>query len=119
MATATLEVLSSGPTVSRSRHLDLGELRERSGVSLEQIAERTKISMHFLRAIEQEDFGKLPGGIFSTSYLRQYAAAIGLDEAKLLAHYAELSGPDTVARTHTAPTPTLASSLLRWLTAKI
>jgi len=117
VATATLEVLSSGPTVSRSRRLDLRELREQSGVSLEQIAERTKISMHFLRAIEQEDFGKLPGGIFNTSYLRQYAAAIGLDEGMLLAHYAELSSPDTAAKNYT--TPTLAASLIRWLTAKI
>jgi len=118
VATATLEVLSSGPKVSRSRRLGLGELRERSGVSLEQIAERTKISMHFLRAIEQEDFGKLPGGIFSTSYLRQYAAAIGFDEGTLLAHYSELSSPETVVRTYT-PNPTLGASLIRWFTAKI
>jgi cytoskeletal protein RodZ len=119
VATATLEVLSSGPTASRSQRLGLRESRERSGVSLEQIAERTKISMQFLRAIEQEDFGRLPGGIFRTSYLRQYAAAIGLDEGQLLAQYAELSSPETVARTYTPPAPTLAASLLRWLTAKI
>jgi cytoskeletal protein RodZ len=69
------------------RRLDLARVRKRAGISLEDIAEATKISLRFLRAIEEEDFKKLPGGIFSTSYLRQYATAIGYDEAELLAHY--------------------------------
>ena len=118
MATATLEVLSVGPKVSRNRHLGLVEMRERIGVSLEQIAERTKISMHFLRAIEQEDFAKLPGGIFNTSYLRQYAAAIGYEESKLLSYYAERSSADSVARNHTSRS-TFVSGLLRWFTARV
>src|SRR5262244_260318 len=71
----------------RSCSLDLTQSRKRAGISLEQIAERTKISLRFLRAIEAEEFEKLPGGIFTTSYLRQYAAAIGYGESKLLAHY--------------------------------
>jgi len=52
-----------------------------------------KISMRFLRAIETEEFGKLPGGIFSTSYLRQYAAAIGYDEVELLMHFDRKMNP--------------------------
>jgi len=67
--------------------LNLALSREKAGLSLEAIAEGTKISLRFLRAIEEEEFGKLPGGIFSTSYLRQYAAAIGYDEGELLAYY--------------------------------
>ena len=66
---------------------DLRTLRLRAGVSLEAIAESTKISMLFLRAIEAEEFQKLPGGIFDTSYIRQYAAAIGCDPAPILALY--------------------------------
>lgn len=57
------------------------------GASLEEIAASTKISLRFLQAIEAEEFEKLPGGIFSTSYLRQYATAIGYDEGALLAQY--------------------------------
>lgn len=76
------------PTSSlRTCPLDLAKSRRAKGVSLEEIAERTKISLRFLRAIEAEEFEKLPGGIFATSYLRQYASAIGLAEADLLAHY--------------------------------
>jgi cytoskeletal protein RodZ len=70
-----------------ARTLDLSKLRRTKGISLEEIAERTKISLRFLHAIEAEEFEKLPGGIFNTSYLRQYAEAIGFDESMLLAHY--------------------------------
>src|SRR5579872_6478899 len=49
--------------------LDLARFRTRAGVSLKAIADRTKIGLRFLQAIEGEQFEKLPGGIFSTSYL--------------------------------------------------
>lgn len=78
------------------RRLDLARARKRAGISLEDIAEETKISLRFLRAIEEEEFKNLPGGIFSTSYLRQYATAIGYDEAELLAHYARKMNPPAV-----------------------
>src|SRR3982074_2086278 len=75
------------PCNACARPLDLSRFRNSAGISLEQIASGTKISLRFLRAIEAEEFDQLPGGIFNTSYLRQYAAAIGYDEADLLAHY--------------------------------
>src|SRR5713226_9035554 len=94
--------------------LSLPKFRQQSGVSLEQIADNTKISLRFLRAIEAEEFETLPGGIFSTSYLRQYAAAIGYDEADLLAHY-ELKM--NITPTPKAPQPDSGSRrfLDRWL----
>lgn len=73
--------------------LDLARSRKQEGISLEDIADQTKISLRFLQAIENEEFDKLPGGIFSTSYLRQYASAIGYDEAELLAHYNRKMNP--------------------------
>jgi cytoskeletal protein RodZ len=73
--------------------LDLARSRKQEGISLEDIADQTKISLRFLQAIENEEFDKLPGGIFSTSYLRQYASAIGYDEAELLAHYNHKMNP--------------------------
>ena len=76
-----------------ARSLDLARFRKNAGVTLEVIADTTKISLRFLRAIEDEEFDKLPGGIFSTSYLRQYAAATGYDEAELLAHYNQKIDP--------------------------
>ena len=67
--------------------LGLATIRRNRGISLEQIAESTKINIRSLRAIEGGHFSKLPGGIYNTSYIRQYAKAIDFDEAALLAFY--------------------------------
>src|SRR4051812_21066314 len=67
--------------------LRLEETRKRRGVSLEQISDNTKISTRFLRAIETEEFEKLPGGVFNTNYIRQYASAIRFPEEKLIGAY--------------------------------
>jgi len=67
--------------------LGLATIRSNRGISLKQIAESTKISIRSLEAIEQGDFRKLPGGIYNTNYIRQYARAIEYDECALLAFY--------------------------------
>ena len=56
-------------------------------ITLESIAEATKISVRLLEAIEKGDFKRLPGGIYDTNYIRQYARAIDFAEAELLAVY--------------------------------
>jgi cytoskeleton protein RodZ len=67
--------------------LGLATIRRNRGISLEQIAASTKISVRSLEAIERGDFRKLPGGIYNTSYIRQYARAIDYDESAILAVY--------------------------------
>jgi cytoskeletal protein RodZ len=67
--------------------LGLSTIRRNRGISLKQIAESTKISVRSLEAIELGDFRKLPGGIYTTSYIRQYAKAIDYDENAILAAY--------------------------------
>jgi cytoskeletal protein RodZ len=67
--------------------LGLATIRRNRGISLEQIAESTKISIRSLAAIEQGEFQKLPGGIYNTSYIRQYARAIDYDESAILSYY--------------------------------
>jgi len=61
--------------------------RRERGISLEQISRSTKIGVRSLQAIEEGDFRKLPGGIYNTSYIRQYARAIDVDEDELVAVY--------------------------------
>jgi cytoskeletal protein RodZ len=51
--------------------------------------------MRSLKAIECGEFKKLPGGIYNTSYIRQYAKAIDFDESELLAFYAAATGSAT------------------------
>jgi cytoskeletal protein RodZ len=67
--------------------LGLATIRRNRGVSLEQISASTKISVRSLEAIERGEFRKLPGGIYNTNYIRQYARAIDYDEATLLESY--------------------------------
>ena len=67
--------------------LGLATIRRNRGISLEQISESTKISVRALQAIECGEFKKLPGGIYNTSYIKQYARAIDFDESELLAYY--------------------------------
>jgi cytoskeleton protein RodZ len=67
--------------------------RQRKGITLESIAASTKLSVRQLDAIEVGDFKRLPGGIYNTNYIRQYAQAIGFDEANLLAYYNEVCNP--------------------------
>lgn len=96
--------------------LDLLRARKLAGISLDEIAAATKISLRFLQAIEAEEFEKLPGGIFSTSYLRQYAAAIGYDEAALLEHYKRKMHPQTAAHQMERRAQNGSRNLLdRWL----
>ncbi len=81
--------------------LGLATIRRNRGITLEQIAESTKINIRSLKAIEGGDFQKLPGGIYNTSYIRQYAKAIDFDEGELLAYYRVKTGVpngDGVAR---------------------
>ena len=67
--------------------LGLATIRRNRGITLEQISAATKIGVRLLDAIERGDFRKLPGGIYSTSYIRQYARAIDYDESLLIDYY--------------------------------
>jgi cytoskeleton protein RodZ len=57
----------------------LRQAREGRGLSLRQISASTKVSVAALEALERNDVSKLPGGIFSRSFVRSYAAEVGLD----------------------------------------
>jgi len=61
--------------------------REMRGVSLEEIAESTKVGTRSLRALEEEDFEKLPGGIFNKGFVRAYSRFLGLDEEQTVADF--------------------------------
>jgi cytoskeletal protein RodZ len=65
---------------------DLAGIRATKGISLEQIAGSTRITLRYLEAIERGEFQKLPPGIYATSYCRQYARAVECDES-MLAEY--------------------------------
>jgi len=63
--------------------------RELRGVPLDDIAQSTKISVRFLRALEEGRFEDLPGEVFIKGFIRSYGQAIGSNVDELLAAYHE------------------------------
>ncbi len=61
--------------------------RQRRQVTLESIAEGTKVPTRHLRALEQEDYGQLPGGVFNKGIVRSYCRHLGLDEQEWLQRF--------------------------------
>jgi cytoskeletal protein RodZ len=67
----------------------LRKQREQRGISLDAISNTTKISPRMLRAIEDEHFDQLPGGVFNKGFVRAYARQVGLDEEETVSDYLE------------------------------
>ena len=63
------------------------QARELRGLTIRDIANTTKISTAALNAIEQNDFARLPGGVFSRAYVRAFATEVGLDADELTREY--------------------------------
>jgi len=59
---------------------DLRMERLNRGIALEKITEVTKISPRHLRALEENEFRVLPGGILNKGIVRGYVSVLGLDE---------------------------------------
>lgn len=67
--------------------------REKRNLDLDQVSRQLKISTRFLEAIEQEEFARLPGGVFAKSFVRQYARMLGLDEEEAAAQVQRTLAP--------------------------
>jgi cytoskeleton protein RodZ len=70
----------------------LRQQREKQGVTLEEISLSTKIGTRMLRALEEEHFDQLPGGIFNKGFIRAYARCLGIDEDQAVADYLTATG---------------------------
>jgi transcriptional regulator with XRE-family HTH domain len=58
--------------------------RERRGISLDAIAEETKVGVSLLEGLERGDITRWPAGIFRRAFVRAYAEAVGLDSRRVL-----------------------------------
>jgi cytoskeletal protein RodZ len=61
--------------------------REERGIPLREICEQTRISVHYLEAIEANDYKRLPGGVFNRSFIKAYARCVGYDEGEAIEGY--------------------------------
>jgi cytoskeletal protein RodZ len=69
--------------------------REGRGMTLLQLATRTKIPMTILAAIEENDFDQVPSGIFIRGYIRAYAREVGLAPEPIVAQFLADTAPVT------------------------
>jgi cytoskeleton protein RodZ len=65
----------------------LREARMRQHLDIADVEARTKIRAKYLRALENEEFGMLPGPTFVKTFLRTYAEMLGLDPHVLVEEY--------------------------------
>jgi len=99
--------------------------REAAGLSLDQVAQQLKLAPRQVRALEEENFGVLPGRTFTRGFMRNYARLLNLDPDLLVAHLPDAahapsleSPPLHSTGTTMAELPTAhahAPSLGRWL----
>jgi len=66
--------------------------REAREVGLREIAERTKISLRYLEALEENRFALLPAPVFARGFLREYARYVGLNPDEVVNHFLAAQG---------------------------
>jgi cytoskeleton protein RodZ len=87
--------------------------RELRAVTLDEIAEATKIGTRSLKALEDEQFDILPGGIFNKGFVRAYAKYLGIDEDQAVADYTAALGEATGKFSSSVPDDTLVASIAK------
>lgn len=68
---------------------DLAAARTRLGLSVDQLADRTRIRPHVIESIEVDDFAPCGGDFYARGHLRTLARVLGIDAAPLLTAYDE------------------------------
>ena len=68
----------------------LRSARETRGIDLREAAQHTRIGMTYLKALEEEDFSRLPGEVFVKGFLKNYGKFLRLEESEVIKKYEEL-----------------------------
>ncbi len=66
----------------------LQRLRESRGITLRQLSDTTKVSVHYLKALEANAFNELPGRVYLRGFLIQLGRAFRVNPEKLATRYA-------------------------------
>jgi transcriptional regulator with XRE-family HTH domain len=71
--------------------LNLRRARLHRGVSLEELAARTNVSVDLWEAMERNDLSRWPTGVSARAYIRDYAAIVGLDRDETVDEFCRVS----------------------------
>ncbi len=71
--------------VSVSAPEQMRRAREAAGLSLEEVAARTRVPLRHLAALEAGQYDRLPGTTYCAGFARAFARSVGIDETELVA----------------------------------
>lgn len=90
----------------------LREARNRRKIDLEEVEAATRIRVRYLRAIENEEWDVLPGGVYTRGFIRTYASFLGLDGERLADVYRGSVEAAPAGRGPTEPTTPVPANRL-------
>jgi cytoskeletal protein RodZ len=68
------------------------QVRETKGLTLDEVAIKTRIHPEYLKALEESNFAKLPEQVFAKGFVRSYARSLGLDEEDAMRRFTISAG---------------------------
>jgi cytoskeleton protein RodZ len=68
------------------------QVRETKGLTLDEVASKTRIRTDFVKALEEGNFAKLPDQVFARGFVRSYARSLGLDEDDAIHRFIQSAG---------------------------
>ena len=74
-------------TETNWRGSTIRQFREAQGISIEEVSEYTKISKNYLRAIEEEQYAKLPAAVYLRGFLRTISKKLGIPFERVATTY--------------------------------
>ena len=87
--------------------------RERAGMSVREVSERTRIRGSVVEAIERDDFTLCGGDVYAKGHLRSIGTAVGADSAAWVAEYDRLHGTAAPTATEVFESETFSPVKLR------
>src|SRR5262245_61735776 len=68
------------------------QVRETKGLTIDEVASKTRIRTDFVKALEDGNFAKLPDQVFARGFVRSYARSLGLDEDDAIHRFSQSAG---------------------------
>lgn len=68
------------------------QVRETKGLTIDEVASKTRIRADFVKALEEGNFAKLPDQVFARGFVRSYARSLGLDEEDAIHRFIQSAG---------------------------
>jgi transcriptional regulator with XRE-family HTH domain len=93
----------------------LRETRLGKGLTLDEVAQRTYIKLHYLEALEEGRLDKLPAMVHTYGYIRQYAKLLGLDGGALVAQFQAYERAASAPRNARPPAAEMLGETLSFL----